>query len=59
MTQSNKDRLKEVRKDPPREFYELMQYYRHLPLIEQPEVVRAYEAVWDWITKNFKLKEGS
>jgi len=52
-----KDRLKELKKEPPREFYELMQYYRHMPLVEQEKVVKAYKAVWKWITTNFKPKE--
>ena len=40
-----------LRKLDSEEFYDLMQYYRHIPVSEQPEVGKAFEAVKDFIKK--------
>ena len=41
------ERLDEV------DFYDLMQAYRHTSMADQDETVERYEAVKDWIRKNY------
>lgn len=40
-----------------KEFYDLMQAYRHAPITDQAAVIRAYEAVKAWIYKWHKNPE--
>lgn len=34
-------------------FYEVMQTYRHTPITEQHEVIKAFENVKEWIRQNY------
>ena len=47
-------RQKEVKADPldSQEFYELMQAYRHTPVVKQAETASAFEAVKQFIRHN-------
>lgn len=41
------------------EFYDLMQFYRMAQMTDQPEVVKRFEAIKEWISQNYTMPTAS